>query len=428
MKLYQPNNHQPYLDLLKTRRLFDSDSLQETVSSILREVRQNGDKAVRAFSKRFDRADLTTLRISSSDIKDAEKSLSPAIRDALLQAAGNIRDFHRLQAEKTWLTEREYGIVLGQKITPISRVGVYVPGGKAFYPSSLLMNVIPAQVAGCTEIAVVTPSSAEGDVNKSVLATCSLLGLTEVYRIGGAQAIGALAFGTETIRPVDMIVGPGNQYVAKAKQLVFGFVKIDSIAGPSEVTLLADETANPEHLIYDLFSQAEHDELAAVTLITHDRELAKNVLDLIPVLLETQPRKDIISASLAGFGGILLTDSLSESFRLANLIAPEHLELAIRNPMEHLQDVQHAGAVFMGHFTPEAVGDYFAGPNHVLPTCGTARFFSPLGVYDFIKRTSVIRYSAEAVQAYGPAIASLADLENLSAHAESVRCRTGETP
>ncbi|MBN8706106.1 MAG: histidinol dehydrogenase [Bacteroidetes bacterium] len=423
MKIYTGNQIQTYLKLLKSRRLFDSDSLHETVSSIIREVRQNGDKALFAFTKKLDGADLTALRVSESHLKAAESALSPEIKANLLEAAENIRSFHRHQVEKTWLVEKEEGILLGQKITPIERVGVYVPGGKAFYPSSLLMNVIPAQVAGCKEIVVVTPVSKTGEVNQVVLGTCALLGVTEVYSIGGAQAIAALAFGTESIPSVDMIVGPGNQYVAKAKQLVFGFVKIDSIAGPSEVTIIADSSADPEHLAIDLFSQAEHDEEAAVTLITADHALAEKVMQVIPALLEKQPRKEIIAASLAKYGGILVTDNLDESFDLANQIAPEHLELAINHALDYLGKVDHAGAVFLGHFSPEAVGDYFAGPNHVLPTCGTARFFSPLGVYDFIKRTSIIRYSEAAIKKHGKAISSLADLEQLTAHGDSIRIR-----
>lgn len=423
MKIYTGNQIQTYLRLLKSRRLFDSDSLHETVSSIIREVRQNGDKALFAFTKKLDSADLKTLRVSESQLKAAESALSPEIKAHLIEAADNIRSFHRHQVEKTWLVEKEEGILLGQKITPIERVGVYVPGGKAFYPSSLLMNVIPAQVAGCKEIAVVTPVSKTGEVNPVVLGTCSLLGLTEVYSIGGAQAVAALAFGTDTIQPVDMIVGPGNQYVAKAKQLVFGFVKIDSIAGPSEVTIIADSTADPEHLAIDLFSQAEHDEEAAVTLITADPALAEKVIQVLPALLEKQPRKEIIAASLAKYGGILVTDNLDEAFELANQIAPEHLELAINHALDYLGKVDHAGAVFLGHFSPEAVGDYFAGPNHVLPTCGTARFFSPLGVYDFIKRTSIIRYSETAIEKHGKTISALADLEQLTAHGDSIRIR-----
>lgn len=423
MKIYTGNEIQGYLKTLKSRRLFDSDSLHETVSSIIREVRQNGDKAVFAFTKKLDGAELQSLRVPENKLKSAETALPSETRTYLLQAAENIRDFHRHQVEKTWLVEKQDGILLGQKITPIERVGVYVPGGKAFYPSSLLMNVIPAQVAGCREIAVVTPVSKTGEVNPVVLGTCALLGITEVYSIGGAQAVAALAFGTESIRPVDMIVGPGNQYVAKAKQLVFGFVKIDSIAGPSEVTIIADSTANPGYLAIDLFSQAEHDEEAAVTLITADPALAEKVIQVIPALLEKQPRKEIIAASIAKYGGILVTDTLDEAFELANQIAPEHLELAIDHALDYLGKVDHAGAVFLGHFSPEAVGDYFAGPNHVLPTCGTARFFSPLGIYDFIKRTSIIRYNETAIQKHGKTISALADLEQLTAHGDSIRIR-----
>jgi len=397
--------------------------LDSTVKSILKEVRNNGDKAVTAFTKRFDGVELQSLKISQEKLDSALNSLSSETKSILLQAEKNIRDFHSHQLEKTWIIEKENGVQLGQKISAIERVGVYVPGGKAFYPSSLLMNVIPAQVAGCKEIAVVTPPSKDGSINPIVLACCHLLGVTEVYSIGGAQSVAALAFGTETIKAVDMIVGPGNQYVAKAKQLVFGFVKIDSIAGPSEVTIIADNSAEQDHLIIDLFSQAEHDETAAVTLITHEKVLAEKVMERIPVLLSGQSRKEIIEKSLDNFGGIILTSNLEESFEIANQIAPEHLELAIENASDYLDRVIHAGAVFLGHFSPEAVGDYFAGPNHVLPTCGTARFFSPLGVYDFVKRTSIINYTEKQLQSVGETIAKFADLEQLNAHAESIRIR-----
>lgn len=423
MKIYTKSEIPDYLRLLKTRRIFDSDELDATVKSILKEVRQNGDKAVIAFTKRFDGIELSSLKISQEKLDSALSSLNGETKSILLQAEKNIRDFHSHQLEKTWMIEKENGVQLGQKISAIERVGVYVPGGKAFYPSSLLMNVIPAQVAGCSKIVVVTPPAKDGNINPVVLACCKLLGITEVYSIGGAQSIAALAFGTETIKAVDMIVGPGNQYVAKAKQLVFGFVKIDSIAGPSEVTIIADQSADPEHLVIDLFSQAEHDETAAVTLITHDKNLSEKVMERIPVLLEKQSRKNIIEKSLENFGGIILTTSLDESFEIANLIAPEHLQLAIENASSYLEKVIHAGAVFLGHFSPEAVGDYFAGPNHVLPTCGTARFFSPLGVYDFVKRTSIINYTEKQLQSVGESIAKFADLEQLDAHAESIRIR-----
>lgn len=423
MKIYTKHVIPEYLDLLKTRRIFDSDELDSTVKSILKEVRNNGDKAVTAFTKRFDGIELQSLKISQEKLDSALNSLKGETKSILQQAEKNIRDFHLHQLEKTWIIEKENGVQLGQKISAIERVGVYVPGGKAFYPSSLLMNVIPAQVAGCKEIAVVTPPSKDGSINPIVLACCRLLGVTEVYSIGGAQSVAALAFGTETIKAVDMIVGPGNQYVAKAKQLVFGFVKIDSIAGPSEVTIIADNSADPDHLIIDLFSQAEHDETAAVTLIIHEKALAEKVMERIPVLLAGQIRKEIIKKSLDNFGGIILTSDLEESFEIANQIAPEHLELAIENAADYLDKVIHAGAVFLGHFSPEAVGDYFAGPNHVLPTCGTARFFSPLGVYDFIKRTSVINYTEKQLQSVGETIAKFADMEQLNAHAESIRIR-----
>lgn len=424
MKIYDKNSRKTYLKLLQSRRLFDSDDLDVTVKSILKEVRTNGDRALLGFTERLDKVKLQNIRVPQSEIDSSLTEFPDSTRQILEAAIKNIRTFHENQREKSWTVEHENGVVLGQKISPIERIGVYVPGGKAFYPSSLLMNVIPAQVAGCSEIAVVTPpSKSDGKINPVVLAACKLLGVSEVYSVGGAQSIAALAFGTETIPPVDMIVGPGNQYVAKAKQLVFGFVKIDSIAGPSEVTIIADHSAVVDHLVIDLFSQAEHDENAAVTLITHEKNLAEKVLIRIPELLQNQPRKPIISASLERFGGIIITENLTDSFEVANQIAPEHLELAIENPMNYLDHVHHAGAIFPGHFSPEAVGDYFAGPNHVLPTCGTARFFSPLGVYDFIKRTSIVHYTEAELRETGEMIAQFADLEQLSAHAESLRIR-----
>lgn len=424
MKIYQQNQVNTYLNLLKKRRLFDSFDLDVTVKSILERVRQNGDKALFDLTKQFDGISVSSFKITQTEIENALPFLTSDELQVIQQAIDNIRNFHQHQLEKTWTVKPETDIVLGQKITPIERVGVYVPGGKAFYPSSLLMNVIPAQVAGCKDIVVVTPPSKEtGTVNRKVLAACQLLGISEVYSVGGAQSIAALTFGTQTIPPVDMIVGPGNQFVAKAKQLVFGMVKIDSIAGPSEICIIADETADPDFIIMDLFSQAEHDEQAAVTLITHSKKWADKVLEKLPILLEKQTRKAIIRQSLDNYGAVILTENSEKSFEIANEIAPEHLEIAMENAEQFLEKVNHAGAVFLGHFSPEAVGDYFAGPNHVLPTCGTARFFSPLGVYDFLKRTSIIQYSQTAIARNGEKIAKFADMENLSAHAESIRIR-----
>ncbi|NUQ82656.1 MAG: histidinol dehydrogenase [Bacteroidetes bacterium] len=427
LPVYLPANREDYFRKLQSRRLFDSTSLNEQVSSILREVRVHGDAAVRAFTRRFDGFDPDPIRVPESDWTGAASRLEPGTREILGLAIERIRNFHLNQQEQSWTVAGPYGEILGQKVTPLERVGVYVPGGKAFYPSSLLMNVIPAQVAGVDEIVVVTPAGKDGRLSPVLLGACDLLGIKEIYRIGGAQAVAALAFGTESVRPVDMITGPGNQYVAKAKQLVFGFVKIDSIAGPSEVTIIADDTADTDALILDLFSQAEHDEQAAVTLISLDPALPGKLQERLPALLEIQPRKAIIAASLQSFGGLLPVDSVEEAFELANRIAPEHLELLLDFPESHLYRVRHAGAVFIGHWSPEAAGDYLAGPNHVLPTCGTARFFSPLGVYDFMKRTSVIHLNEEAMKAIGPAVAAFADLESLTAHGDSARLRTGKT-
>lgn len=412
-----------YITRLKSRQLIESDELTAKVTSIMREVKSGGDQAVNAFTRRFDQAEISTIRIPKSVIQDAVKNLSPEINTVLTSAIENIRTFHRHQLEKSWMIEPKPGVHLGQKISAIEKAGVYVPGGKAFYPSSILMNIIPAQIAGVKRIVVVTPPQQNGTIHPLILATCGLLDAYEIYAVGGAQAIAALTYGTESIPQVDMIVGPGNQYVAKAKQLAFGLVKIDSIAGPSEVTIVADESADPHHVAIDLFSQAEHDEMAAVTLISHSLPFIEKVNVGLPQWISEEPRKEIIEKSLKNYGGIIHTSSIEESISIANQLAPEHLELAIMNPETYLPLVENAGAVFLGHFAPEAMGDYFAGPNHVLPTCGTARFFSPLGVYDFLKRTSVIRYEKSAFEKEGNLAASFADLEGLSAHAHSIRVR-----
>jgi histidinol dehydrogenase len=339
------------------------------------------------------------------------------------EAAANIREYHQLQKEKTWLQTKSNGVILGQLITPVQRVGVYVPGGKAIYPSTLLMNVIPAQVAGVKSIAIVTPPDSEGKINPKILAAANILGITEIYKVGGAQAIAALAYGTQTIRPVHKIVGPGNIYVARAKRAVFGRVDIDMIAGPSEICVVADEFANPTFVAADLLSQAEHDEMASAILVTHSKKLAFDVIRELESQTEKSVRRDIIEESLANFGYIFLTKDIESSIELANELAPEHLELMLKDPFSYLSKIENAGAIFLGEYTPEPIGDYFAGPNHTLPTASTAKFSSPLGVYDFMKKSSIIYYPKSALDEVSDKVIKFAVSEGLDAHANALRVR-----
>lgn len=403
----------------------DVENVEETVKKIIGYVLFKDDQALIELTKKYDGALLTTdsIRVGERKLQEATDGMDPDVMNLIVRTGDRIRAFHENQRLSSWSFTEEDGTELGQIIRPIERVGVYVPGGKAFYPSTVLMNVIPAQVAGVKEIAICSPPDKSGNLHPGLLAAAAHLGIKEIYRVGGAQAIAAMAYGTETIPKVDKIVGPGNIYVATAKKLVFGKVGIDMIAGPSEIIVVADETANAEHVAADLLSQAEHDENASTALLTHCKELAEAVDKEIEKQTAQLSRPDIIKASLKYYGRIYITKDIEESLELANKIAPEHLELIVKNPKEALEKIENAGSIFLGPNTPEALGDYGAGPNHVLPTGGTARFSSPLGVYDFYKRSSVLSFSQEGLSALGPDVVRFSRLEGFDAHAESVQKR-----
>jgi len=390
---------------------------------IIDEVRTRGDDALREYTASLDKADIGEFRVSAAEIEAAVASVEPEFLDAIASAAGAIADFHQRQVTQSWFTAQEGGIVLGQRVTPISRVGIYVPGGRACYPSSVLMNAIPAQVAGVDEIAMVVPPAADGTVNPYTLAAAAEVGVDEIYKVGGAQAIAALAYGTGSVDPVDKIVGPGNAYVTAAKKLVMGEVGIDALAGPSEVCVLADTTAIPAFVAIDLMAQAEHDPRAATYVVTVDPDLPDDVEEALKILLADAPRADIIRRSLSDNGLIVVCPDIVAALDTVDLIAPEHLEIQMADPFDILGSVRNAGAIFLGHFTPESIGDYVAGPNHVLPTGGTARFSSPLSVDDFVKKSSVISYSFEALELDGPTAVTIARAEGLDAHARAVTLR-----
>lgn len=400
----------------------------ERVEEILKEVRERGDEAVFEFTKRFDKAELTsaTIRVTEEEIAEAYEKLPKRTVEVIRKAIVNIRSYHEKQRRNSWFDAQPDGTILGQKITPIASVGVYVPGGKAAYPSSVLMNVLPAKVAGVERIAMVTPPGADGRVYEGTLVAAKEAGVTEIYKVGGAQAIGALAYGTECIPKVDKIVGPGNIYVALAKKAVYGHVSIDSIAGPSEILVLADETANPTYVAADLLSQAEHDELASAILITTSEELAAKVNAEAERFVAQLNRKAILEKSLENYGYILLADTMEDAIDAVNEIASEHLELVTKDAFTVMTKIKNAGAIFIGEYSSEPLGDYFAGPNHVLPTNGTAKFFSPLEVDDFIKKSSIISYSREALEPIHEDIIDFAKAEGLTAHANSIAVRFGK--
>ena len=411
-------------DLLKR----DPNNYEEyagVVQEIIDQVKEKGDEAVFAYTEKFDKARITgdNVRVTKAEIEEARAMVKPELLRVMERAMENIRDYHQKQVRHSWFDSREDGVILGQKQTALESVGVYVPGGKAAYPSSVLMNIIPAEVAGVKRIVMVTPPGKDGKVNPVTLTAAHLAGATEVYKVGGAQAVAALAFGTESIPRVDKIVGPGNIFVALAKKAVYGHVSIDSIAGPSEILVLADETANPKYVAADLLSQAEHDELASAILVTTSQKLAKEVSEQVERFLEKLSRREILEKSLKKFGYILVAESMEEAIETANEIASEHLEIMTKNPFEVMTKIRNAGAIFMGEYSSEPLGDYFAGPNHVLPTNGTAKFFSPLGVEDFVKRSSVIYYSREALEPVYKDIVTFAQAEHLTAHANSIKVR-----
>ena len=398
---------------------------ESRVNDIIQNVREKRDEAVFEYTLKFDGAtiDQDNIRVTEEEIKEAYEQVDPKLLDVIRKALVNIRDYHAKQKQYSWFDSDESGIILGQKVTPLKTVGVYVPGGKAVYPSSVLMNVIPAKVAGVSNIIMTTPCGKDGKVYPSTLVAAKEAGVDAIYKVGGAQAIAALAFGTESIPKVDKIVGPGNIYVALAKKAVFGYVSIDSIAGPSEIMVLADETANPRFVAADLLSQAEHDEMASAILVTTSETLAEQVSVEVDKFVATLSRKEIIQKSLDNYGYILVADTMQDAIDTVNEIASEHLELVTKNPFETMTKIRNAGAIFIGEYSSEPLGDYFAGPNHVLPTNGTAKFFSPLGVDDFIKKSSIISYSREALEPVYKDIVQFAECEKLTAHAHSTRVR-----
>ncbi len=395
------------------------------VNEIIENVRANRDAAIFDYTKRFDGADINAenILVTEDEIKEAYEKVDEKLLTVIRKALVNIRKYHEKQRQYSWFDSEESGIILGQKVTALEKVGVYVPGGKAVYPSSVLMNIVPAKVAGVKTIVMTTPPGKDGKVNPATLVAAKEAGVAAIYKVGGAQAIAALAFGTESVPKVDKIVGPGNIYVALAKKAVFGFVSIDSIAGPSEIMVLADETANPRFVAADLLSQAEHDEMASAILVTTSRDLAEQVSKEVEGFVAQLSRKEIIQKSLDNYGYILVAESMDEAIATVNEIASEHLELVTKNPFETMTKIRNAGAIFVGEYSSEPLGDYFAGPNHVLPTNGTAKFFSPLSVDDFIKKSSIISYSREALEPIYKDIVQFAECEQLTAHANSIRVR-----
>lgn len=405
-----PNNYGQYVD---------------SVNEIVEAVRANGDAAVFEYTKKFDGADLNgnNIRVTQDEIDEAYRQIEPDVLDVIRKAIVNIRTYHEKQRQYSWFDSKPDGTILGQKVTPLTRVGVYVPGGKAAYPSSVLMNILPAKVAGVEQIIMVTPPGKDGKVNPGTLVAANEAGADVVYKVGGAQAVAALAFGTETIPKVDKIVGPGNIFVALAKKAVYGYVSIDSIAGPSEILVIADETANPRYVAADLLSQAEHDELASAILVTTSETLADQVSEEVDAFVKKLLRKEILEKSLDNYGYILIAENLNQAVDIANEIASEHLEIVTKNPFEVMTQIKNAGAIFLGEYSSEPLGDYFAGPNHVLPTNGTAKFFSPLSVDDFIKKSSIIYYSRQALEPVKDDIIKFAESEFLTAHANSIKVR-----
>ncbi|OXT16940.1 histidinol dehydrogenase [Bacillus sp. OG2] len=410
---------------ISIKRSVDSGTEEQryAVKSIIAEVRKNGDEAVRSYTEKFDGIQLSSFAATPAEVEEAYSTIDPSILEVIKEAAANIRSFHEKQLRPSWMTTDEDGTMLGQKVTPLDSAGLYVPGGTAAYPSSVLMNVIPAKVAGVRRIVITSPPGRDGKLPAAVLVAAKEAGAEEIYKIGGAQAIAALAYGTESIKPVDKITGPGNIFVALAKREVFGDVDIDMIAGPSEIAVLADETARANEVAADLLSQAEHDPMACSVLVTASSILAEKVAEEVERQLVDLPRREIAGKSIEDFGMIYVAETMEEAVETVNRLAPEHLEVLTENPMELLGQIRHAGAIFLGRYSPEPVGDYFAGPNHVLPTNGTARFSSPLNVEDFQKKSSIVYYSKKSLQENGAKIAAFARLEGLEAHARAIEER-----
>ncbi len=427
MKIIELNaaNKQNILENLLKRSPNQYEEYAATVAKILNDVKVNKDQALFEYTERFDKTVLTkdTICVTKEEIEEAYQKIDASVLAVIRKAIINIESYHAKQRQYSWFDTTDNGTILGQKVTPIDAVGVYVPGGKAAYPSSVLMNVIPAKVAGVSRIAMTTPPGRDGKVNPGTLVAAKEAGVTEIYKVGGAQAIAALAYGTESIRKVDKIVGPGNIYVALAKKAVYGHVSIDSIAGPSEILVLADETANPRYVAADLLSQAEHDELASSILITTSKELAEKVSTEVDRFVEQLSRKEILEKSLENYGYLMVAESMTQAIDTANEIASEHLEIITKDPFMTMTKIKNAGAIFIGEYSSEPLGDYMAGPNHILPTNGTAKFFSPLSVDDFIKKSSIISYSREALEPIYKDIVTFANSEGLTAHANSIAVR-----
>ena len=405
------------------RSQFSYDDVNETVENILKDVKKRGDKALFEYTKKFDKVDLKTLEVSEEEIQKAFDTIDKELLEVIKYSHDNIKLFHERQVRNNFIVKKENGVSLGQIINPIEKVGLYVPGGTAAYPSTVLMNAVPAKIAGCKEIIMVTPPTSDGTILPSLLVAAKIAGVDRIFKVGGAQSIAALSYGTESIPKVYKIVGPGNIYVAMAKKMVYGEVSIDMIAGPSEVLIIADDSANPVHVAADLLSQAEHDKLAASILVTNSKELAKNVAEQLEIQLKELEREEIARVSIETQGRIIITKTIDEAIKISNEIAPEHLELAVSNPFELLTRVKNAGSIFMGHNTPEPLGDYLAGPNHTLPTSGTAKFSSPLSVDDFIKKSSFIYYSKQGLEEVKDKVIKFAENEGLTAHARSVSKR-----
>ncbi|MCH3999780.1 MAG: histidinol dehydrogenase [Lachnospiraceae bacterium] len=418
-------NQSKAMEALLKRSPVNYTEYEDTVRGIIADVRKNGDEAVFALEKKFDKCSLTkdTIRVTREEIEEAYKELDPAFIEVMKKAAANIRSYHQKQVQQSWITTTEDGIILGQKVTPIAVSGCYVPGGRAVYPSSVLMNVIPAKTAGVGRIILCTPPNAEGKIPAGTAVAADIAGADEIYKVGGAQAIAAMAFGTESIPKVDKITGPGNIFVALAKKQCFGYTGIDSVAGPSEILVIADETANPRYVAADLLSQAEHDPMASAILLTTSRKLAEQVSSEIDEFLKTLSRAEIIRQSLDNYGYLFVGGTMDQLVDAANAIASEHMEIVTKNPFEVMTKIRNAGAIFLGSYSSEPLGDYYAGPNHILPTNGTARFFSPLGVDQFIKKSSIISYSKEALEKVHGDIELFAENEGLTAHANSIAVR-----
>ena len=418
-------SRQNLLDSLLKRSPGNYGQYQDTVQEIVDRVKTEGDQALFELTRKFDweGIDASNVKVTEAEVQEAYDTIDPQLVETIRKSLKNIREYHEKQKQYSWFDTTPEGTMLGQKVTPFASAGVYVPGGKAVYPSSVLMNIVPAKIAGVAHVVMCTPCNKEGKVNPAVLVAAKEAGADEVYKVGGAQAIAAMAFGTESIPKVDKITGPGNIFVALAKKAVSGFVSIDSIAGPSEILVLADETANPRYVAADLLSQAEHDEMASAILVTTSKELAEKVSEEVDAFVKILSRKEIISKSLDNYGYILVAETLEDAIETVDLIASEHLEIVTKNPFEVMMKVKNAGAIFLGEYSSEPLGDYFAGPNHILPTNGTARFFSPVSVDDFIKKSSIIYYSREALQRVHKDIEYFAKAEQLTAHANSIAVR-----